>query len=151
MRPKFISWYLTWSNCKAESAYGATYLYDGDGVRVGQLVNGVATYYFMGGASEVTGTISGSTFSETGSKNYFAIAGQTIAMDDGSGLQYFLTDHLGSMVAVLSDNGTLLSQQRYMPFGQVRNSIGSITQTDFGYTGQRNEAFKASEGISSSG
>jgi len=28
-----------------------------------------------------------------------------------------------------------------MPFGQVRNSIGSITQTDFGYTGQRNEAY----------
>jgi len=45
------------------------------------------------------------------------------------------------MIAVLSDNGTLLSQQRYMPFGQVRNSIGSITQTDFGYTGQRNEAY----------
>jgi len=116
-------------------------LYDGDGVRVGQLVNGVATYYFMGGAYEVTGTVSGSTFNETGYKNYFAIAGQTIAMDDGSGLQYFLTDHLGSMVAVLSDDGALLSQQRYMPFGQVRTSIGSITQTDFGYTGQRNEAY----------
>jgi len=28
-----------------------------------------------------------------------------------------------------------------MPFGQVRNSIGIITQTDFGYTGQRNEAY----------
>jgi len=45
------------------------------------------------------------------------------------------------MVAVLSDSGALLSQQSYMPFGQVRNSIGSITQTDFGYTGQRNEAY----------
>jgi len=110
-------------------------------VRVGQLVNGVATYYFMGGAYEVTGTSSGSTFSESSHINYFAIAGQLVASDSGSGLQYFLTDHLGSMVAVLSDNGALLSQQRYMPFGQVRNSIGSITQTDFGYTGQRNEAY----------
>jgi len=124
-----------------DGTYGATYLYDGDGVRVRQLVNGVATYYFMGGAYEVTGTISGSTFSETGSKNYYAIAGQLIASDNGSGLQYFLTDHLGSIVAVLSNSGALLSQQRYMPFGQVRNSIGSITQTDFGYTGQRNNTY----------
>ena len=30
-----------------------------------------------------------------------------------------------------------MSQQRYLPFGQVRTDVGSITQTDFGYTGQR--------------
>ena len=29
------------------------------------------------------------------------------------------------------------SEQRYLPFGQVRSSQGNITQTDFGYTGQR--------------
>jgi len=34
--------------------------------------------------------------------------------------------------------GTLLSQSRYLPFGQVRTDVGTITQTDFGYTGQRN-------------
>jgi hypothetical protein len=29
------------------------------------------------------------------------------------------------------------SEQRYLPFGEVRGSKGNITQTDFGYTGQR--------------
>jgi RHS repeat-associated protein len=58
-------------------------------------------------------------------------------MNDGSGLKYFLTDHLGSIVAVTNASGTLVSQQRYLPFGEVRTDVGSITQTDFGYTGQR--------------
>jgi RHS repeat-associated protein len=31
-----------------------------------------------------------------------------------------------------------VSQQRYMPFGEARTDVGAITQTDFGYTGQRN-------------
>ncbi len=66
-------------------------------------------------------------------------------MDDGSGLQYLvptgstqrLTDHLGSVVATTNASGTLTSQQRYMPFGEVPEDIGTIAATDFGYTGQR--------------
>jgi RHS repeat-associated protein len=38
---------------------------------------------------------------------------------------------------VIDDAGTLISQQRYLPFGQVREDVGSISHTDFGYTGQR--------------
>jgi hypothetical protein len=41
------------------------------------------------------------------------------------------------MVEVTIEDGALLSEQRYLPFGQVRPDVGSITQTDFGYTGQR--------------
>jgi RHS repeat-associated protein len=53
-------------------------------------------------------------------------------------LKYFLTDHLGSVVVVTDTDGALLSQQRYMPFGQVRTDVGNgVDQTDFGYTGQR--------------
>ncbi len=61
-----------------------------------------------------------------------------VAMDDGTGLQYFLSDHLGSVVAVTDSTGTLTSQQRYLPFGGVRSDVNAITQTDYGYTGQRN-------------
>jgi len=53
---------------------------------------------------------------------------------------YYLTDHLGSMIAALDSSGSLLSQQRYLPFGEVRADVGAITQTDFGYTSQRNLA-----------
>jgi RHS repeat-associated protein len=31
----------------------------------------------------------------------------------------------------------LRSKKRYLPFGQVRPDVGSIMETDFGYTGQR--------------
>ncbi len=71
-------------------------------------------------------------------KKYYSIAGMTVAMQDASGLQYLLTDHLGSTVAVTDSTGTLTSQQRYLPFGGVRSIPNSpILSTDFGYTGQR--------------
>jgi RHS repeat-associated protein len=70
-------------------------------------------------------------------RKYYSFGGQTVAMDDGSGLQYFLSDHLGSIVAVTDASGTLISQQRYLPFGGVRDDAGTIAQTDYGYTGQR--------------
>jgi RHS repeat-associated protein len=68
---------------------------------------------------------------------YYSFGGQTIMRDGNGDLQYFLTDHLGSVVAVTDSDGTLTSQQRYLPFGQVREDVGTIAQTDFGYTGQR--------------
>jgi hypothetical protein len=52
-------------------------------------------------------------------------------------LNYFLTDHLGSVVAVTDETGALLSEQRYLPFGHVRSDVGSVTETDFVYTKQR--------------
>ena len=77
-------------------------------------------------------------------KKYYSIAGKTIAMNDGSGMKYLPTDHLGPVVAITQpsagqapNSGSVLSQQRYLPFGGVRTDMGNITQTDFGYTGQR--------------
>ena len=57
----------------------------------------------------------------TGSKirKYYSFAGQTIAMREQDTsvsatwtLSYFLTDHLGSVVAVTDASGTLTSQQK---------------------------------------
>jgi RHS repeat-associated protein len=82
----------------------------------------------------------------TGSKirKYYSFAGQTFAVCEQDTsvstnwtLSYFLTDHLGSVVAVTNASGTLTSQQRYLPFGGERTNIGTISQTDFGYTAQR--------------
>jgi RHS repeat-associated protein len=87
----------------------------------------------MGGLYEVTGA---------SAKKYYVLAGQMIAMRDSSGLKYFLQDQLSSFSAVLNDSGTLITQQRYLPFGQVRTDRSTISTsiTDFGYTGQRNIA-----------
>lgn len=61
-------------------------------------------------------------------------------MKDASGFKYFLTDHLGSVSVVLSNTGTILEQQRYLPFGGARAMppYASVISTDFTYTGQRN-------------
>lgn len=66
-------------------------------------------------------------------RKYYAFAGQAVAMverDHGTSgtvtLYYFLTDHLGSMAAVTDNSGALLSEQRYMPFGEVREDVGTV-------------------------
>ncbi len=38
------------------------------------------------------------------------------------------------VVAITDDSGNLLTEQRYLPFGQVREDVGKFSQTDFGYT-----------------
>ncbi len=109
-------------------------LYDGDGTRVAQIINGVMSAYFMGGAYEMTGSAE---------KKYYSIGGQTILYSLSSGLQYLLTDQQGSTVGILNASGTLVtgSEQRYLPFGKVRSDVtSSSTATDFGYTGQRSLA-----------
>ncbi|MBV6451187.1 MAG: hypothetical protein MHPDNHAH_01918 [Anaerolineales bacterium] len=113
-----------------------SFAYDGDGNRVSiahfirtQGTPDSVTSYFMGGQYEVK---------DGATKKYYSIAGMTVAMQDGSAVQYLLTDHLGSTVAVANSSGTLTSQQRYLPFGGVRSIPNSpILATDFGYTGQR--------------
>ena len=70
---------------------------------------------------------------------YYSIAGQRVGMQGPDGLRYLLTDHLGSVVAVLDAAGELVSEQRYLPFGTERLAP-DISQTDFGFTGQRDLA-----------
>jgi RHS repeat-associated protein len=113
-----------------------SFAYDGDGTRVmtahftgTQGTPDSVTSYFMGGAYELK---------DGATKKYYSIAGMMVATQDASGLQYLLTDHLGSTVAVTNSSGTLTSQQRYLPFGAARSIPNSpIVGTDFTYTGQR--------------
>ena len=80
-------------------------------------------------------------------KKYYTIAGRRVAMHDGTQLLYLTGDHLSSTSLVMNAAGAVLSEQRYTPFGQVRAGTGSITQTDFGYTGQRNYADSGGFGL----
>ena len=64
---------------------------------------------------------------------YYSIAGQMVALNGPDGVQYLLTDHLGSIAAVAEAGGDLLSEQRYLPFGSAR--LDELTETDFSYTG----------------
>jgi hypothetical protein len=106
----------------------------------GNPTSGLYMYYFAGGSYEMVNNGTSLT-----TKIYYSFAGQAVAMwkkGTTTELDYFLTDHLGSVVATLSDTGAVLSQQRYYPFGQVRDLPNDgksiISQTDIGYTSQRN-------------
>jgi RHS repeat-associated protein len=61
-------------------------------------------------------------------------------MRENTTWSYFLTDNLGSVVGVTDSSGALVSESRYLPFGEVRTDVGAITQTDFGFTFQRSIA-----------
>ena len=68
---------------------------------------------------------------------YYSIAGQRPAMrnNDGS-INYLLGDHLGSVSTVVNASGEIISQSRYLPFGELLWSDGA-SPTDYTYTGQR--------------
>jgi len=77
-------------------------------------------------------------------RQYYNVGGIMVAMkewvNEGSKTtSYFASDHLSSTSLVMDSSGNLLSENRYMPFGETRTISGttSITETDFGYTGQR--------------
>jgi RHS repeat-associated protein len=112
-----------------------TFVYDGDGNRVKQVnPDGSITLLLGGGIYTVEDAAGNPAITK-----YYSIAGQRVALNGPDGLQFLLTDHLGSVVGVTDSAGGLLSEQRYLPFGEERLTPG-ISETDFGFTGQRDLA-----------
>ncbi len=70
---------------------------------------------------------------------YYTFGGQKVAMRRGSEVYYLGGDHLGSTSLTTDSSGGVVSEVRYLPYGQVRWSNGTSV-TDFGFTAQRNEA-----------
>jgi YD repeat-containing protein len=150
-----VTWTMTYNaeNRLASMTNGTgawLFSYDGNGNRVSHLVtqgsDSSLTAYFMAGGYEVKNVGATSTV-----KKYSTLAGATSAMrtsaNSGAGngvMQYLLSDHLGSVVAVTDLLGVLIEISRYMPFvcpstfgGAVRTSVGSLAQTDKSFTGQK--------------
>ena len=51
---------------------------------------------------------------------------------------YFLTDHLGSVDAVLDEDGNVVERKDYLPFGDEHITIGDNDE-DYGYTGKEKD------------
>jgi RHS repeat-associated protein len=104
-----------------------SYAYDADGERV-KVVAGSITTVYLGGMWEETGA--GAT------KAYYSFGGQTVAVRDSvQGLSFLHSDHLGSVSVVSGAGASLLSSQRFDPWGKVLPG-GTVTQTRKNYTGQ---------------
>jgi RHS repeat-associated protein len=61
-------------------------------------------------------------------------------MSDNGTMNQVITDHLVSVVAITDASGSLLEETRYMPYGSVRNDLGTVTTTDKSFTGQKSLA-----------
>jgi RHS repeat-associated protein len=70
---------------------------------------------------------------------YYYHGGKRVAMRVAHDLYYLHGDHLGSTHLTTDKDGGLVSEQRYLPYGEVRWEAGT-SPTDFGFTGQRAEA-----------
>jgi len=107
-----------------------------NGVRV-KKVDGSGTTYYVGGLYEKMEA--GGVVTTT---SYYYAAGQRVAMRTTVGVSttvtYLHSDHLGSTSLTTDAAGALLARVLYYPYGETRYTEGTL-QTDYGYTGQRNE------------
>lgn len=108
-------------------------IYAYDGARVKKIVtppSGPAvTTIYIGDIYEITGG--------QGTAHIFA-GGQRIASKTGNTILYFHQDHLGSTSLVTDIVGAVVQTTRYMPFGSIYSSSGSLT--DVGFTGHRHDS-----------
>jgi len=110
----------------------ASYVYNGDGVRVGRIVDGTATTYLQdlaGGLPIVLSETSGANTSR------YVYGADLIAVVDTSAT-YYHTDGLGSTRALTNASGTTTAQYVYDAFGKERNHTGASTNS-FTYTGEQ--------------
>ncbi|NUM46262.1 MAG: RHS repeat-associated core domain-containing protein, partial [Anaerolineales bacterium] len=72
---------------------------------------------------------------------YYLFGGQRVAMRVGDAVYYLYGDHLGSTSLTTDATGGLVSQARYTPFGEVAWDGGTVSPTDFEFTGQRADSY----------
>ncbi|MEM7128871.1 MAG: RHS repeat-associated core domain-containing protein [Chloroflexota bacterium] len=70
---------------------------------------------------------------------YYYLGADRVAMRNGDGVFYLHSDHLGSTSLTTDENGEVVSEKRYYPFGEERFS-GGTQVTDWAFTGQRLDA-----------
>jgi len=114
----------------------ATWLvYDADGTRVARIETGGDTTHYVGGIFEITNPAGTAT-----SRSYYSFNGQTVGYRHrvtGSGERRFLlADHLGTNAVEVNETSGAVTEQYYLPFGDLRGSSSNGLGTDRTYTGQ---------------
>ena len=108
----------------------ARYLYNADGARVKQTVDGEITL-FLGADYEVRG----GTTMEYVMNGYDRVA----SLDSAGTLRYYLSDHLNSANLIVDTAGHQLTLAEYAPYGQLSRFSGAA-DTPYKFTGQRLDA-----------
>src|SRR3989344_1646020 len=114
------------------------FLYDGGGQRIYKGESGGEHTYYVSPDLEIVVNPDGTT---SWRKNYYFNGKQVAVRDNSTGseqLSYIHQDHLGSTSLVTSEQGTVVSQQVYYPYGSIRllTTNNQLLITDRQYTGQ---------------
>ncbi len=113
----------------------ASFQYDAFGRRIGKTVNGIQTGFLYDGINAVQ-ELSGAT----PSANLLTGLGidEIFTRTDTSGVKNFVTDALGSTLALTDAAGAIQTQYGYEPYGETTAS-GAVDTNSFQYTGREND------------
>ncbi len=112
----------------------ASFQYDAFGRRTTKTVSGAATGFLYDGANVVQ-ELSGST--PTANLLNGLGVDHIFSRSDTAGRRSFVTDALGSTVALSDDAGTSQTQYTYEPFGRAQ--VNGTSSSAFQYTGREND------------
>jgi RHS repeat-associated protein len=116
---------------RLKSAAGATYVYDGDGLRAKKTTSAgtsVHTWDITRGLPEMIG--------DAGTAYITGPDGMPLAQITTAGTtHYYHQDRLGSTRALTTSTGALAATYTYGPYGTLTSQTGNLT-TPFGYAGQ---------------
>ncbi len=113
----------------------ASFQYDPFGRRVSKTIVGMTQYLYDGAnpVQELSGTTASANLLTGGLDEYFQ------RTDAAAGARTFLTDALGSTLALADSTGTLQTQYTFEPFGNT-SVTGAATTNSFAYTGRELDA-----------
>ncbi len=118
------------------SGGAASFAYDGLGRRVSKTVSGTTTKYLYDGANVVQEQDS------AGAPTANLLTGlgidQVFSRTDSAGERSFLTDALGSTIALADTSGVIQISYTYEPFGAA-TSTGASSTNSFQFTGREND------------
>jgi RHS repeat-associated protein len=116
------------------SGLAASFGYDAAGRRKSKTINGAATGYLHDGANptqELSGTTPTANLLSGGVDQYFT-------RTDSTGQRTYLTDVLGSPIALTDPNGAVKTEYTYEPFGKT-TATGEANANPLRFTGREDD------------
>ncbi len=112
----------------------ASFVYNGDGARVKQVVDGHGITYTLDLATPLVTVLAERT--DTTTTHYIYALGTRPLAQHGDEWEYLLPDVLGSVRQLVDADGNVTLAQAYQPYGSLLESQGSGHST-FGYAGEQ--------------
>ena len=126
----------TWQNTPSSPTTTDSFLYDGEGQRIEQVVQqsgvGETDTVYVGGLEEVTTTTPTGGQPTTSTTAYYG----GIALSVNGTLSFLGHDGLGTATVALNTSGQVSASRLYTPYGQSRYTNGTFP-TEFGFTSYR--------------